>query len=177
MQDAHAKILRAVASRFTVEDVLDTGEFETVYNMRVEDHHTYFVGTEDWGFSVWAHNTCSSTSSENKGDSNFDNARKARDAELQKIANLPAKERNKVSTVVGGVNTQTGKIAVGVKRSGENHGKCAEDIVVEHLGGNPGDVVMSEAVRPRTGETIPVCTRCQTKYSPGQFPPGTPFGS
>ncbi|MCZ2340833.1 MAG: HINT domain-containing protein, partial [Bacteroidales bacterium] len=31
---------------------------EVVYNLRVADWHTYFVGGEDWGFSVWAHNTC-----------------------------------------------------------------------------------------------------------------------
>lgn len=41
-----------------VEDILDTGTYETVYNFRVADHHTYFVGGEDWGFSVWAHNAC-----------------------------------------------------------------------------------------------------------------------
>jgi hypothetical protein len=28
----------------------------TVYNLRVADFHTYFVGSEDWGFSAWAHN-------------------------------------------------------------------------------------------------------------------------
>jgi hypothetical protein len=30
---------------------------ETVYNFRVADHHTYFVGGKGWGFSVWVHNT------------------------------------------------------------------------------------------------------------------------
>src|SRR5262249_23926580 len=41
-----------------VEDLLDTGEYETVYNLRAADFHTYFVGCDGWGFSVWAHNTC-----------------------------------------------------------------------------------------------------------------------
>jgi hypothetical protein len=36
-----------------------TGKWETVYNLEIEDDHTYFVGAEDWGFSVWAHNMCS----------------------------------------------------------------------------------------------------------------------
>jgi hypothetical protein len=40
----------------TVEAVEDTGIWATVYNLRVADHHTYFVGKEEWGFSVWAHN-------------------------------------------------------------------------------------------------------------------------
>ncbi len=39
-----------------VEDLLVTGEYQTVYNMRVADSHTYFVGLEKWGFSVWVHN-------------------------------------------------------------------------------------------------------------------------
>jgi hypothetical protein len=39
-----------------VEEVYDTGEWETVYNLRVAEHHTYFVGSQEWGFSVWAHN-------------------------------------------------------------------------------------------------------------------------
>lgn len=41
-----------------VEDLLDTGETTTVYNVRVADNHTYFVGSREWGFSVWAHNAC-----------------------------------------------------------------------------------------------------------------------
>src|SRR5262249_33243874 len=40
----------------TLEELLDTGEYATVYNMRVADYHTYFVGILRWGFSVWAHN-------------------------------------------------------------------------------------------------------------------------
>lgn len=41
-----------------VEDLLDIGEREPVFNMRVADHHTYFVGCAEWGFAAWAHNTC-----------------------------------------------------------------------------------------------------------------------
>jgi hypothetical protein len=39
-----------------VEEALDTGEVEAVYNLRVADFHTYFVGRRAWGFSAWAHN-------------------------------------------------------------------------------------------------------------------------
>ena len=39
-----------------VESVIDTGQTATVYNFRVADFHTYFVGGEDWTFSVWVHN-------------------------------------------------------------------------------------------------------------------------
>jgi hypothetical protein len=41
-----------------VEAVVETGEVITVYNLRVADYHTYFVGCKEWGFSVWAHNAC-----------------------------------------------------------------------------------------------------------------------
>ncbi|MGL6073148.1 MAG: Hint domain-containing protein, partial [Fimbriiglobus sp.] len=39
-----------------VEGVRDTGRWETVYNCRVADFHTYFVGQAGWAWSVWAHN-------------------------------------------------------------------------------------------------------------------------
>ncbi|MCE9563257.1 MAG: HINT domain-containing protein [Planctomycetes bacterium] len=40
----------------TIEEVYDTQEWEPVYNLRVADYHTYFVGDEGWGFAAWAHN-------------------------------------------------------------------------------------------------------------------------
>jgi hypothetical protein len=33
-----------------------TGVLEVVYNLRVGEHHTYFVGDETWGWAAWAHN-------------------------------------------------------------------------------------------------------------------------
>jgi hypothetical protein len=47
-----------VGRMVAVEEVFDTGVEEPVYNCAVADYHTYFVGDEDWGFSVWAHNAC-----------------------------------------------------------------------------------------------------------------------
>ena len=41
-----------------VGKVYDNGEEEKVYNLRVADYHTYFVGSREWGFSVSAHNAC-----------------------------------------------------------------------------------------------------------------------
>jgi hypothetical protein len=41
----------------TVEEaVTDLKEVATVYNLRVSDYHTYFVGSPSWGFAAWAHN-------------------------------------------------------------------------------------------------------------------------
>jgi RHS repeat-associated protein len=39
-------------------DIHLTEGTETVYNVRVAEFSTYFVGCEEWGFSVWAHNAC-----------------------------------------------------------------------------------------------------------------------
>jgi hypothetical protein len=41
----------------SVEEAFDTGEYETVYNCRVAEHHTYFVGDNTHVLAVWAHNT------------------------------------------------------------------------------------------------------------------------
>jgi hypothetical protein len=49
-----------------VEQAYNSSVFEPVFNCSVADHHTYFVGDEEWGFSVWAHNsTCVVDYSEN----------------------------------------------------------------------------------------------------------------
>ena len=40
-----------------VEKLHQTGNLETVYNFRVQDHHTYFVADQHWGFEVWVHNS------------------------------------------------------------------------------------------------------------------------
>jgi hypothetical protein len=50
------RLLTEDGSWVAVEAVADVGEWATVYNLRVADWHTYFVGTEEWGFAVWAHN-------------------------------------------------------------------------------------------------------------------------
>ena len=37
----------------SIEEIFDTELYESVYNLRVEDHHTYFVGDEHWGWAAW----------------------------------------------------------------------------------------------------------------------------
>jgi hypothetical protein len=49
-------ILGSEGNWLRITDLLDTGEFEAVYNFCVVDWHTYFVGDSDWTFNVWAHN-------------------------------------------------------------------------------------------------------------------------
>jgi hypothetical protein len=33
-----------------------SGRVEAVYNVEVEEDHTYFIGENDWGWDLWAHN-------------------------------------------------------------------------------------------------------------------------
>ena len=41
-----------------VEGITDTGRFEKVFNLRIAENHTYYVGSAAWGFDVWVHNSC-----------------------------------------------------------------------------------------------------------------------
>jgi hypothetical protein len=50
------QLLSADGRWLSVEKVYNTGRLETVYNFRIAEHHTYFVGGEGWGFGVWVHN-------------------------------------------------------------------------------------------------------------------------
>jgi hypothetical protein len=52
--------------RSRVEGISEVDEVVAVYNIRVADHHTYFVGTQEWGWSVWAHNAYAEFSAELK---------------------------------------------------------------------------------------------------------------
>lgn len=45
----------------------------------------------------------------------------------------------------------------------------------QQLGIPQEEVGFTEAVRPRTGEQVPVCIRCQEKYDQSQFPLGTDY--
>ena len=56
----------------------------TVYNIQVEEYHTYFVGGNDWEFSIWAHNApncwtafLKATKGQFKGKNWIDEAKKA----------------------------------------------------------------------------------------------------
>jgi hypothetical protein len=51
------RVVTLIGDSVPVAEVYDTGEWEVVYNLRVAEYHTYFVGDETWGFAAWAHNT------------------------------------------------------------------------------------------------------------------------
>jgi hypothetical protein len=43
---------RTTGSGWPSRPVRDTGREEVVYNGRVAEYHTYFVGCDEWGFSL-----------------------------------------------------------------------------------------------------------------------------
>ena len=94
----------------------------------------------------------------------------ARNALAESLAPLKGKAP---ATVTGGYNVKTGEVAARACGGG----KCAEDHVVDALGGNKADVRFTEAIRPRTGEQVPVCQRCEASYGRTPFPSGTRFKS
>jgi len=102
----------------------------------------------------------------------FTQARNARNTMVDAYNEMLKAQRETIAVVTGGVNVETGQVAGGYNTAG----KCAEDMVVERLGGDASKVKFSEAVRPRTGQQQPVCLRCQGKYAKEQFPEGVIFG-
>ena len=75
-----------------VEGVEDRGERVDVYNFRVADFHTYFVGALDWGFSVSAHNI-------------YDDKLTKADAERALKTNSFRSERAKTTDLTGDTRT------------------------------------------------------------------------
>ena len=113
-----------------------------------------------------------------KLDNNIAKAIEARDAEIARIQSLSNTQQSKYTTVVGGVDLRTGEVFVGAKNTKiySQNATCSEDIVFRGLGGNQNaNIIMTPAIRPRTGKIIPVCERCQTKYPVNQFVKGTQF--
>jgi Pretoxin HINT domain len=61
-------LLRSHDGQFVVvKDICEGGYEEAVYNCRINEYHTYFIGGESWGWSVWAHNECAMESLANMG--------------------------------------------------------------------------------------------------------------
>jgi hypothetical protein len=51
-----------------VDDVVDSGQIRTVYNLNVEPQRTYFVGAMECDFSVWVHNFSTDEDLEKDGE-------------------------------------------------------------------------------------------------------------
>lgn len=113
-----------------------------------------------------------------KIDNYLAKATAARDAEVARIQALSKTQQSKFTTVVAGVDLRTGEVIVGSKNSiiYRGHAICAEDLVNSRfIPPSNANIIMTSAIRPRTGEVIAVCTRCQIKFPVNQFIKGTVF--
>jgi hypothetical protein len=87
---------------------------------------------------------------------------------------LAASTGSRHATVTGAYDPTTGRVVAGAS----GPGFCAETSCVRQLveaGSDPANVRFVEAIRPRTGLQVPVCTRCQGMYQPSQFPVDVQF--
>jgi hypothetical protein len=96
------------------------------------------------------------------------------EAARDNLATELAKQKHAPATVVGAYSESTGKVTAGTSR-GRGLG-CAEGVCDANLG-YPGDTKFTTAVRPRTGEAVPVCPLCEAKYGRDAFPSNATFKS
>jgi len=99
----------------------------------------------------------------NSADDLLAQARADRDDLAQQVESSKA-------TVTGGYDPKTGRVVAGCN---SNPIGCAEHDVGRQLDIPDGEIKFTEAIRPRTGEQVPICEVCQGRYDPSQFPPGT----
>jgi hypothetical protein len=52
------ELLTESGSWVRCEAAVLTAETAPVFNVEIAEHHTYFVGNDEWGFALWAHNEC-----------------------------------------------------------------------------------------------------------------------
>lgn len=55
---AAGHLLRTHDGRWVQIEAVAEGPESRVYNVRVEENRTYFVGSGDWGFSLWVRDVC-----------------------------------------------------------------------------------------------------------------------
>ena len=176
-------LVTATGDATRVVSVLPRPGPEPVYNLEVDVEHVYYVSSA----GVLAHNTCPDGAG---GDGPEevgapDNASRRLPRNEAALAEA-ALQRNALGESLGRSHAAYaggeygGKVAVGHARPGLQGGMCAEDAVAAQLG-SKANFHRTYGWRPNrtSGELewaeIPVCTRCQGKYSPEQFPGGTLF--
>lgn len=143
-----------------------------VFNLTVAGLHTYYAGAEP----VLVHNAnpCWQDEPEDRsakyagedGDGELlDKAYKARDELARKVGSSKA-------TVTAGYDPKSGRVAAGCNR---NPVGCAEQDVRRKLGVRRDQVRFTKAVRPRTGEEVEICQKCQGRFKRTQFPRDTEY--
>jgi RHS repeat-associated protein len=160
----------------TVTSVRVWTGLEAMYNLTVDGIHTYYVMAGST--SVLVHNTggdpCDpdGTNGYDPSDPDDDLGSTAR-SERDEFGHQNGRE---YTTYTAAYNPLTGRIVVG----GSSHFGCAEFVCEVWHGGGPSLPMFTKAFGfrgPGGGEwvEIPVCVRCQARYSREQFPPDVSF--
>ncbi len=104
-----------------VESIADTGGVATVYNFRVAEYHTSYVGSPHWGFAVWSHNSNCVRGAVVQGDD-----APSRAADPSAVVNALSGFRSR-RFVVDGVTILLDKS--GMKHIMERHSRCIGMVV------------------------------------------------
>jgi RHS repeat-associated protein len=90
-----------------VDAVTCSGEVTTVYNFRIADYHTYFVGCEAWGFSLWAHNACRVVQEDEETILEIDNPYPAESIEYRHLRTYVQKWNEAIENAGGSLTRRT----------------------------------------------------------------------
>ncbi|MFC5056069.1 RHS repeat-associated core domain-containing protein [Saccharothrix xinjiangensis] len=159
-----------------VAEVEPYTRLEPVYDLTVEGVHTYYVAVA--GAEVLVHNCGTGNLSSEEA---FSLATQTLNDKLDDMhATMSRSKIRNYSMASAAVDRLTGNVAVGLKKTGDGRGFCAEDICRAALikdGARPEDIVYSEPVRPLSRGKEAVCVRCEGKFGRDVFASGTTFES
>jgi len=163
-----------------VEGVRNTGREEVVYNGRVAEYHTYFVGDDEWGFSLWAHNSYAPNSGvPPRSGPLFQNPSQVVTTWVGELRSaIPTAQRGRITMAVAVVEDSNGVRSILVSSSEGAYVRGAVRPVVESMGaqvvGGTGHaeaniIAHAQANNLRVidiGATRPVCVPCQDVINP-----------
>jgi RHS repeat-associated protein len=173
------QFLRTSAGTWTQITAIEvSAAHTTVYNLTVEEDHTFSVATA--GSDFLTHNTggCDFVSGPTEGSGSVstseaaDMATEARDNALGEMQDTMSNSQvNKHVMLVGATDPSTGN-TVAVGKRGEKGGStyCAEDACAGILQGlnpslNLGDIVFSAPIFPNNGRVANFCDRCLGRFN------------
>ena len=138
--------LQTAEGAVSVEALEKVRGLHRVFNLEVEGDHEFLIGDAQ----IRAHNKNGVGGGRAKAEAALGDELSALAKRSQK--KLPA-------TTIGAHNPKTGLSAA----DSSHRGCCAEVGAAAKVGGNPKDVIFTKPVRARTGQTVPVCKKCQEK--------------
>jgi hypothetical protein len=140
-------LVRTMDGWVPITKIEETNKWEPVYNVRVADAHTYFVGDANWPFAVWAHNlSC---------------------AEVNEIVRKVMRDEKVIPNPNG-----LGGIA---QRPGIRAEWASRDYLVQHLVGRIGQLYSTTQLAPSDVNTIANLAATRMLQAEGRDPQATSF--